>query len=176
MIERSQGELRPRNYGADRLPKMPTAGLTAAERDPTTGQFRPGNTVSRRRKIRRIAKSLPWLDPNEAEPWLAPFLRAAKEHAVDLLAEVSDLGPIVAGVAEELALARVMARALVQLGAKGDRKALEEARGWLREARQAALALEGLARDRAALQSNAAEQADIAKLLQVAAQPRGDSQ
>lgn len=146
-VERSHGKLRVRAT-ADRLPEPPASGLAAPDRDPTTGQFQPGNTASRRRKIKRLAKSLPWLKPADAEEWLRPFLVAAKSHAVDLLADVADHGPVVAGVAEELALARVVARALIAEGARkgGDPKALNDARQWMREARQFALTLSHLVR------------------------------
>ena len=146
--EMSHGKVRTR-VSADRLPDVPVAALTAPDRDPVTKQFVKGNTASRRRAIRRIAKQLPWLTTEGVDEWFKPYIRAAKEHSGDLLADYRDLGPVVAGLCEELALARVLTRALVAQGVRGDAKALEQARGWMREARGLALSLEACARGRA---------------------------
>jgi hypothetical protein len=141
--------LRPgaENFRTDELPDVDPAALAAPDRDPETGRFTPGNAASRLRTLKRQAKALPWLDEARCEPWLAPYVVAAKEHAADLLADLPrDAGPLLAPIAEELAGARVVYRALLAKGLEGDAKALESARGWLREVRQHALALEGLAR------------------------------
>lgn len=146
-IEVSQDELRPRNYAPSALPAAATA---APDRDPRTGRFQPGNQVSRRRKLLRIARSLPWLDAEKCEEWARPYVHGTKAHAVELLAELPVQNAMVNPLAEELAAARMVFRGLLALGLAGDGKALEAARAWFREARQHALALEGMARTAAA--------------------------
>lgn len=143
----SHGRPHAESPRADELPVIDAAALTAPDRDPQTGKFTAGNAASRLRTLKRQARALPWLDESRCEPWLRPFVVAAKDHAADLLAELPrDAGPLLAPVAEELAGARIVYRALLARGLEGDPAALESARAWLREARQHALALEGLAR------------------------------
>jgi hypothetical protein len=146
-LSKSHGETHAENFRADELPSVDPAALAEPDRDPNTGRFKPGNAASRLRTLKRQAKALPWLDESRCEPWLRPFVVAAKQHAADLLADLPrDAGPLLAPVAEELAGARIVYRALLAKGLEGDPAALESARAWLREARQHALALEGLSR------------------------------
>lgn len=145
-IRTSHGRAVAENHRADKLPNIDAAAAAAPDRDPHTGRFVPGNSASRRRKLLKVARSLPWLDEAACEPWLAPYVRAAKAHAVDLLETLPPGGALLSPVAEELATARVIVRALMAKGLQGDAKALEAARAWFREARQHALALEGMAR------------------------------
>lgn len=145
-VNRSHGKPRAEGFRHDGLPSVDPAALTAPERDAETGRFVPGNAASRRRKLIKTARALPWLDPGRCEPWLRPYVQAARDHSVDLLATLPAGEPLLAGLAEEVAVTRVVARALLARGLEGDPAALEAARGWLRDARQGALSLAGLAR------------------------------
>lgn len=145
-VSSSHGKRRPENFRSNKLPTFDPAEVAVPDRDPKTGRFAPGNSTSRRRKLIRVARSLPWLDESACEPWLAPYVVAAKQHAVDLLDSLPPGGALLSPLAEELATARVIVRALLAKGMQGDAKALEDARAWFREARQHALALEGMAR------------------------------
>lgn len=170
-VSSSHGRRGAENFRADELPTVDPAALTAPDRDPTTGRFAPGNAASRLRALKRRAKSLPWLDEARCEPWLAPYVVAAKEHAADLLADLPrDAGPLLAPVAEELAGARVVYRALLARGLEGDPGALESARAWLRECRQHALALEGLSRK--PLPRGEGAELDLSKIIEAASQER----
>ena len=146
-LSKSHGRTGAENFRADELPSLDPAALTAPDRDPSTGRFVPGNAASRLKALKRRARALPWLDEARCAPELAPYVVAAKEHAADLLADLPrDAGPLLGPVAEELAGARIVYRALLAKGLEGDPAALDAAKAWLRECRQHALALEGLSR------------------------------
>lgn len=153
-LSTSHGKVRAENFRTDELPKVDPAALTAAERDPKTGRFTPGNAVSRRRKLIAHARALPWLDEARCEPWMASYVRAGKAHAVDIMASLPPGNALLSPLAEELASARIVYRALLARGLEGDQAALDAAKGWLRESRQHALALEGMARKVGAEEGN----------------------
>lgn len=134
------------------LPDTPVTAAAGSDRDPRTGRFQPGNTASRRRAFIRIARQLPWLDADQCAEWVRPYITSTREHAADLLADLGAAGPLASPLAEELATARLVYRALLQLGLTGDMEALEAARSWLREARQTAITLEHMARQHRAEQ------------------------
>jgi len=138
-IRRNQGKLYPENYRALGLPGNAASG---AQRGPKGGY--PG----RRRTLKSLARSIPWLKPEETVDWLRPFVAAAQEHAFDLAYELGEdqsasLNPLIT----ELASARMIYQAQLSLAAAGDRKALAEARSWLKECRAHALAFEGMRRN-----------------------------
>lgn len=145
-LRTSHGKLRVESPRPRELPDTPTAATTAPDRDPHTGRFVRGNGASRRRALKRVARQLPWLRPEDCAEWVRPYITSTREHAVELLESLKSTGPLASPLAEELATARLVYRALLQLGLAGDLKALEAARAWLREARQHAVAFEALAR------------------------------
>lgn len=146
-VSTSHGKPRAETPRARDLPATPDAATTAPDRDPHTGRFVPGNVASRRRALKRIGKQLAWLKPDQLAPWAAPYADAARAHAGDLLAELGAVGPLVSPLAEELASARLVYRALLALGLAGDQDALDAARGWLRECRQLGITLKALSAD-----------------------------
>ena len=157
LLETSHGKERPAlpRVGVrggdvrDELPPAPT-GNAAADRDARTGRFSRGNTASRRRRAKALAKALPGLDPSKCEPWLQPFARLAVDHAAQLVADLPVQSAGLNALASDAAAALGVFRALVALGSQGDRRALTEARAWLREHRQSMIALTALARDASA--------------------------
>jgi hypothetical protein len=145
-VSHSHGKSRAEAPRARDLPATPNAVHTVPDRDPHSGRFTAGNAASRRRTLKRAGKQLAFLSPDKLAPWAQPYAEAAREHAGDLLADLGMVGPMASPLAEELASARLVYRALLALGLAGDIAALAEARQWLREARQTAITLEALAR------------------------------
>jgi len=143
-IRRSRGRFYPRGYS---ITELPPAAATVGERDPNTGRFATGNRVGRRKTFKRIGQNLPWLPEESAPEWLAPYIRGAKQHVAELLAEAGDAqSPAINGMAEELAASRMILRGLLSLACSGDKRALAEARAWQRETRSNLLAFTGLIR------------------------------
>lgn len=157
-LEESHGRLRPTTprIGAKKgslrseLPEGRGTAVADTDRDAATGRFIKANGAARRRTLKRLAKALPGLDPSRCSSWLAPFARAAAEHAVELTA---GLGPkqsaTLNALAGDAAAALGVARGLLALGAAGDMDALKEARAWMREHRSLVVTLEALAREAA---------------------------
>lgn len=152
-IQRTQGKRRVGNYRTDEFPASPTPTITAIaapDHDKRTGRFVAGNGASRRRKLTRVAAELTTIDPAKCDPWLRPAVTMAVKQASELIDSLAIDSPALRMLAADAATARAVYLALLQLGAQGDPKALEQARGWLRETRQSLLALKGMANDEAA--------------------------
>jgi len=156
-IEISHGKPRPRGLRHDRAPKTPAAVAAAPYRDPKTGHFGSGNPGGRLRQLaalgRAEAESLLRLPVESVAPWLRSHLADAQEHAqrlVDALPIVTD--ELVALCGDE-AKARLMAGAALTEGARescSSELAFEwrnEARAWMREARQVVLCRRAVIRD-----------------------------
>lgn len=144
-ISRSHGRSGPENFRPDELgTPPPKTGETVPERDGETGRFKPGNRAARRRRLKQAAGRLGAMDPDKCESWLRPFVVEAKAHAAKLLADIEYQTEELSAVVVELAEARAMRAALMRLGSEGDLEARQEARHWLREVRQHAIALRGL--------------------------------
>ena len=143
-LERSQGKLRTRVPNLGLVDPPGFSGTTAADHEPVTGRFTPGNRAVRRRTVKASAPIIVGLDPSKCEPWLAPFAVLAGEHAACLITELGVDSDTLSGLAIDTAAAMAVYRGLLSLGAAGDRKALAEARAWLREARQNVITLTSL--------------------------------
>lgn len=173
-VQQSHGLPRAETPRARELPDTPSTALTASDRDPHTGRFRRGNQASRRRRAKQLARQLPWLDPERCAEWARPYIGAAREHAESLLAEAGGTGSMISPMAEELATARLVYRALLQLGLAGDLDALESARKWLQQARQHALTLEHALRAQAAEGPDSSAQELHARILAAGTTSEGD--
>jgi hypothetical protein len=150
--QRSQGRTRTQNYRPDEMPPSPSTALTAIaapNHDPATGRFVAGNRAQRRRQIKACAKGFTTLDPSKCDPWLRPFVALAIEQATDMIEALPVQSTALSALAADVATARAVYLGLLQLGATGDPKALDESKGWLREYRQGLLALKGMANDEA---------------------------
>lgn len=151
-FETSHGKRRlktPRVLGHDAGVKgLPPSesGESAPMNDPKTGRFVAGNRAHRRRMLKRKAEGIATLDPAHCEPWLRPHVEAGKSYAAKLLTRVQH-DPALLELAGAVADAHTVYRALLNLAAHGDMKALEEARAWLREHRAALATLSGLANE-----------------------------
>lgn len=143
-LERSHNALRTRvpNLGLVDPPSF--SGTTAADHEPGTGRFVAGNRSARRRAVKAAAPVIVGLDPTTCDPWLAPFAKLAGEHAAAMITELGIESNTLSGLAIDTAAAMAVYRGLLSLGAAGDRKALAEARAWLREARQNVITLTSL--------------------------------
>lgn len=155
--ETSQSKLRPRGLRKDRLPKSPAAEAAAPFKDPQNGRFTAGNPGGRLRQLAALARvtagSLLKLESPEVAPWLRPHLLDAQRHVqalIDALPAATD--ELVALCADE-ARARLMISACTtegareQCDAKTAREWREEARLWMREARQIVLTRKAIAKD-----------------------------
>jgi hypothetical protein len=134
-LRQSHSHLRPETSRVRDMPSTPDTAVTAPDRDSKTGRFVPGNRAARRRALKRMGRDLAWLNPDNCELWVRPYIAAARQHAGDLLADLRVEGALASPLAEECASARLAYRALLALGLAGDHKALEQARAWLRESR-----------------------------------------
>jgi hypothetical protein len=168
-LERSQGKLRTRvpNLGLVDPPSF--TGTTATDHEPVTGRFTRGNRAAQRRAVKASAPIIVGLDPSKCEPWLAPFAHLAGEHAANLIGELGVSSNTLSGLAIDTAAAMAVYRGLLSLGASGDRKALAEARAWLREARQNVITLTSLVGSQP---RQAQSPADIARAMAEAGKPR----
>lgn len=146
-LQRSQGQRRPAVWRVDELPRLPATAGAAPDRDPSTGRFAKGNSASRHRKLKSVARALVGLNPAVCDPWLRPYVTLAAGEAQRILDELPARGAAIDGLAIDCATAQAVYRGLLALGAQGDREALAEARQWLREHRTTLIALEGLARE-----------------------------
>ena len=162
-LERSHGLLRTRvpNLGLVSPPKL--SAPTATDHEKVTGRFAKGNAAAKRRTVKAAAPIIVGLDPEQCEPWLAPFARLAGEHAANLVGELGIDSNILSGLAIDTAAAMAIYRGLLSLGAKGDTKALSEARAWLREARQNVITLASLAKGQTVPDESGLSEADKAK-------------
>lgn len=145
LVEVSHDKRRPRNFAAGDLPEPLD---TAPQQDPTTKQFLPGNDLWRRRLQKRVeaeARKLPHLSPDKASEQLAPFVVWALGHMSDLVGGAAMDANEVA-LAEELTIVRAVLRFEASQFFAGVPKAGERLRFWLRDARQQALAFEGITR------------------------------
>lgn len=133
------------------------AALAAPHRDPSSGRFCPGNPGGRLRQVaalgREQAESLLRLAIDDVAPWLRPHLQAAQQHAQQLVDALAVTSPELVALCGDEAKARLLAAACLTEGSRVDcpretsAEWREEARAWLREARQIALTRRGLARD-----------------------------
>jgi hypothetical protein len=156
-IERQQGKVRVRPARADRTPRTAAAALAAPYRDPQTGRWGPGNPGARLRQAAALGKaeaeSLLRLPLESVAPWLRSHLQAAQAHAQQLVDALPVKSAELVALAGDEAKARLLANACMTEGSRVDCNAetsaawREEARAWLREARQCALTRKGLARD-----------------------------
>ena len=155
-VETSHDKPRPRPMRPDRAPSAPLADLAAPVRDPQTGRWLPQNPGGRLRMIAALGKaeaeSLLRLEASAVAPWLRPHLSAAQAHAQGLVdALVVPTAELVALCGDE-AKARLMAAAALSEGAREGTDAKtaaawrEEARAWMREARQTVLTRSAIAR------------------------------
>lgn len=155
-VETSQGKPRPRPTRPDRAPSGALADLAGPVRDPQTGRWTPGNPGARLRMIaalgRAEAESLLRLDPASVAPWLRPHLADAQAHAQALVDALPVHSAELVALCGDEAKARLMAAAALTEGAREgtDSKEAaawrEEARGWMREARQVVLTRNAIAR------------------------------
>ena len=146
-ISRSHEAKRAENFRPDGLGQPPPkTGVAAPFKDASTGRFVKGNKAAKRKRLKKVAGRLGALDPATAAPWLRPWILEAREHAAKLLADLPFQTEELSAVAVELAEARAMRAALMRLASdgEGDDEARVEARHWLREARQHAIAFRGL--------------------------------
>lgn len=146
-LETSHGVERP-TVRSDEVPPLPRTDETDPDRDPRTGRFRPSNGAARARRLKAVARErqMLGLDPSKVAPWMAPLVAHAQEYAAQLSSMVPQT-PALGALAADAAVAEAVFRGLLSIGAAGDFDALKEARGWLREHRQALVTLAALAGD-----------------------------
>lgn len=144
-LELSHDAYRPTTRTAD-VPALPTA-RTEADRDPVTKRFVAGNQAAADRGLRQAAReqALLGLDPSKVDPWMSPFVEHARDYAGRLVAALRTQAPGLTALAGDAATAAAVYRGLLALGVAGDKDALREARGWLREHRQTLATLSALA-------------------------------
>lgn len=138
---RPRVELRRPSDGG--TPALPEAVDAAPTHDATTGRFLPGNRAHRLRALKSKQAGIATLDPARCASWLAPSVKDGAGYAMTLMSRFPD--PALARLVGATADAHVMARALLQLAATGDKDALSEARAWLREHRACLRELAALA-------------------------------
>ncbi len=138
---RPRTELRRPSDGG--TPALPPADETAPVRDETTGRWVKGNGAARRRSLKAKSKGIATLNPAHCASWLAPSVKDGVDYAMTLMARFPD--PALARLVGATCDAHVMAQALLRLAARGDDKALPEARAWLREHRSCLRELAALA-------------------------------
>lgn len=138
---RPRVELRRPSDGG--TPPLPEPEATAPTNDAKTGRFLPGNRAHRRRLLKTKQAGIATLDPARCASWLAPSVKDGASYAMTLMSRFPD--PALARLVGATADAHVMARALLQLAATGDKDSLSEARSWLREHRACLRELAALA-------------------------------
>ena len=139
------GVPRPTSRPEDVRP-LPQVVRSDSDRDPHTGRFKPANGASKARALRKMAKEqrLLGLDASKCASWMVPLVELAQRYAAELAATVPQT-PALGALAGDAATAAAVYRGLLSLGTAGDMDALREARGWLREHRQALAVLSALA-------------------------------
>jgi hypothetical protein len=164
-FNRDKGKLRTRvpNLGLIDPPEL--SAKTATDHEARTGRFAKGNRAAKRRTMKASAPIIVGLDPDNCEPWLRPFAKLAGEHAAALVGEMRIESNTLSGLAIDTAAAMAIYRGLLSLGAQGDRKALAEARAWLRETRQNIITLTSLVGDEAKPAPKASAHAALAEAL-----------
>lgn len=140
---------------------LPESAPSAPIKDARTGRFLPGNNAWRRRQAKALAQlDLAGLNPATCEPWMRPFAEMAIEHASNIAGELGVASAMLSGLACDTAAACAVFRALLKLGSEGDKKALKEARAWMREHRLNVIALKALAADEGGRRPSADAAAD----------------
>lgn len=143
-IERQQGKRRVRTPRPGENAVSASTVLSGPIQDPVTGRFLKENQAHRLRALKRQRRELIGLDPEKVVPWLREPVQVAQERMRALVTEYGvedDTGLV--GLAEQAATSHAIALAYLTVGAQGDLEALAEARHWMREYRQAILALRG---------------------------------
>lgn len=164
-FNRDKGKLRTRVPNLGLIDPPDLSAKTATDHDAKTGQFAAGNRAARRRKMKASAPVIVGLDPAKCEEWLRPFAKLAGEHAANIIGEMRIESNTLSGLAIDTAAAMAVYRGLLSLGAQGDRKALAEARAWLRECRQNTITLSSLVGNEAKPAPKASAHAALAEAL-----------
>lgn len=144
--------------------------------DARTGRIVNGREAARRsaekrrqlREIKAQGEGIATMNPETCPPWLREHVREAQPYALSLRTRFPD--PALARLVGTTADAYVLYRAHAALGAKGDPRAMAEARAWLREHRASLRELAALA----AVAREAADEADLSRAPWLAAPEEDD--
>lgn len=156
--EMSHGKRRPRPLRVGRVkPTSASAALAAPFKDPATGRFTAGNPGGRLRQLAALGKleaeSLLRLSPDSVAPWLRPHLSGAQSFVQQLVDNLPARTAELVALAGDEGKARLMAAAALTEGSrdgvdpKAAREWRDEARHWMREARQVVLTRKAIERE-----------------------------
>lgn len=130
---------------------MPAAAEAVPFTDPKTGRITDGKAAAKRsaekrkllREIREASEPIATMNPETCPVWLREHVREGAPYAMTLRERFPD--PALARLVGTTVDAYVLYRAHAALGAKGDAKAMTEARAWHREHRASLRELAALA-------------------------------
>lgn len=146
-LEWSHGRIRPTVRTENTT--APAAVDADAKREAETGRLGKGNTLWRRRQLKRRAEGIATLNPSKVPTWMRPHVQGGAPYIVALLGMLEGK-PALHALAGDCADSHVVYRALLSLALGTDdprarATLLGEARGWLREHRTALATLCALA-------------------------------